>query len=153
MRLDMLIGLTQQLLRKQISWKLVSRISVQSQQTYHKVVMSLQQAMRKPIISIMKKLVLLTDNRDYPMIEDKTSDLLAEKTEALVNAVNCVGIMGRGIASQIKRIFTDNFDEVIRKTYSWSGRKQQFSERQLKIATDRLLQQGWIEGLAIPNSA
>ena len=34
------------------------------------------------------------------MIEYKTGDLLAEQAEALVNAVNCVGVMGRGIALQ-----------------------------------------------------
>jgi len=30
------------------------------------------------------------------MIESKTGDILAEDAEALVNTVNCVGIMGRG---------------------------------------------------------
>lgn len=36
-------------------------------------------------------------------------DILAEKTEALVNTVNCVGVMGRGIALQFKRRFPENF--------------------------------------------
>ena len=43
------------------------------------------------------------------MIEYKTGDLLAERAEALVNAVNCVGVMGRGIALQFKRAFPENF--------------------------------------------
>ena len=43
------------------------------------------------------------------MIETKTGDLLAEEAEALVNAVNCVGVMGRGIALQFKRAFPENF--------------------------------------------
>ena len=43
------------------------------------------------------------------MIEYKTGDILAEKAEALVNTVNCVGAMGRGIALQFKRAFPDNF--------------------------------------------
>ncbi len=43
------------------------------------------------------------------MIEYKTGDILAEKAEALVNTVNCVGVMGRGIALQFKRAFPDNF--------------------------------------------
>ena len=34
------------------------------------------------------------------MIEYKTGDILAEDAEALINTVNCVGIMGRGIALQ-----------------------------------------------------
>ncbi len=43
------------------------------------------------------------------MIEYKSGDLLTEDAEALVNAVNCVGIMGRGIALQFKKAFPDNF--------------------------------------------
>jgi O-acetyl-ADP-ribose deacetylase (regulator of RNase III) len=31
-------------------------------------------------------------------------DLLSANTEALVNAVNCVGVMGKGIAAQFKRV-------------------------------------------------
>ena len=43
------------------------------------------------------------------MIEYKTGDILREDAEALVNAVNCVGVMGRGIALQFKRAFPENF--------------------------------------------
>ena len=43
------------------------------------------------------------------MITYKTGDILTESTEALVNTVNCVGVMGRGIALQFKRAFPDNF--------------------------------------------
>jgi O-acetyl-ADP-ribose deacetylase (regulator of RNase III) len=43
------------------------------------------------------------------MIRFKTGDILAEDTEALVNTVNCVGIMGRGIALQFKKVFPENF--------------------------------------------
>ena len=43
------------------------------------------------------------------MIEFKTGDLFAEDVEALVNSVNCVGIMGRGIALQFKDKFPENF--------------------------------------------
>lgn len=43
------------------------------------------------------------------MIEYKTGDILAADTEALVNTVNCVGIMGRGIALQFKNAFPANF--------------------------------------------
>ena len=43
------------------------------------------------------------------MIEFKTGDLFAEDVEALVNSVNCVGIMGRGIALQFKNAFPENF--------------------------------------------
>ena len=43
------------------------------------------------------------------MIEFKTGDILQADAEALVNTVNCVGIMGRGIALQFKNAFPANF--------------------------------------------
>ena len=43
------------------------------------------------------------------MIEYKVGEVLSEKTEALVNTVNCVGVMGRGVALQFKKAFPDNF--------------------------------------------
>jgi len=43
------------------------------------------------------------------MIEYKKGNLLGEDVEAVVNTVNCVGIMGRGIALQFKNAFPDNF--------------------------------------------
>jgi O-acetyl-ADP-ribose deacetylase (regulator of RNase III) len=43
------------------------------------------------------------------MIKVTTSDILAADVEALVNTVNCVGIMGRGIALQFKNAFPENF--------------------------------------------
>lgn len=43
------------------------------------------------------------------MIEYKTGDILREDAEALVNTVNCVGVMGRGIALQFKNAFPANF--------------------------------------------
>lgn len=39
----------------------------------------------------------------------KKGNLLDESTEALVNTVNCVGVMGRGVALQFKKRFPDNF--------------------------------------------
>ena len=42
-------------------------------------------------------------------IEYKTGDILQEDAEALVNSVNCVGVMGRGIALQFKHQFPENF--------------------------------------------
>ena len=43
------------------------------------------------------------------MIEYKSGDIFDEQSEALVNSVNCVGVMGRGIALQFKKRFPDNF--------------------------------------------
>lgn len=43
------------------------------------------------------------------MIEYSTGDILKADAEALVNTVNCVGVMGRGIALQFKNAFPENF--------------------------------------------
>ncbi|SIO66990.1 O-acetyl-ADP-ribose deacetylase (regulator of RNase III), contains Macro domain [Bradyrhizobium erythrophlei] len=43
------------------------------------------------------------------MIEFRTGDILKVDAEALVNTVNCVGIMGLGIALQFKNDFPENF--------------------------------------------
>ena len=43
------------------------------------------------------------------MIELTQGDLLKQDAEALVNAVNCVGVMGRGIALQFRKAFPENF--------------------------------------------
>lgn len=43
------------------------------------------------------------------MIEYKHGDILRENAEALINTVNCMGIMGRGIALQFKNAFPENF--------------------------------------------
>jgi O-acetyl-ADP-ribose deacetylase (regulator of RNase III) len=39
----------------------------------------------------------------------KKGNILDEETEALVNTVNCVGIMGRGIALQFKNTYPENY--------------------------------------------
>jgi O-acetyl-ADP-ribose deacetylase (regulator of RNase III) len=43
------------------------------------------------------------------MIEYKSDDILNDQAEALVNTVNCVGVMGRGIALRFKNAFPENF--------------------------------------------
>ena len=43
------------------------------------------------------------------MIRLTTGDILGAETDALVNTVNCVGIMGRGIALQFKKAYPANF--------------------------------------------
>lgn len=43
------------------------------------------------------------------MIEETTGNILDSDAEAVVNTVNCVGVMGRGIALQFKQAYPDNF--------------------------------------------
>lgn len=47
------------------------------------------------------------------MIEVRQGDILNADAEALVNTVNCVGIMGRGIALQFRKAFPDNFKAYV----------------------------------------
>jgi O-acetyl-ADP-ribose deacetylase (regulator of RNase III) len=44
-----------------------------------------------------------------PMIIQAKGNLLRAEVEALVNTVNCVGIMGKGVALQFRQAFPDNF--------------------------------------------
>lgn len=68
------------------------------------------------------------------MIEYKTGDLLAEDAEALVNAVNCVGIMGRGIALEFKQAWPENF-----KAYAAACRRHEVRPGHMFVSeTDRL---------------
>lgn len=43
------------------------------------------------------------------MIEEATGNLLQADAEALVNTVNCIGFMGKGIALQFKQAWPENF--------------------------------------------
>jgi O-acetyl-ADP-ribose deacetylase (regulator of RNase III) len=43
------------------------------------------------------------------MIQFRQGNLLEFDAEALVNPVNCVGVMGKGLALQFKNAFPDNF--------------------------------------------
>jgi O-acetyl-ADP-ribose deacetylase (regulator of RNase III) len=44
------------------------------------------------------------------MIEPTRGNILTDDAEALVNTVNCVGVMGKGIALQFKKAFPENFN-------------------------------------------
>lgn len=43
------------------------------------------------------------------MIEFTSGDILKDDSDAIVNTVNCVGVMGRGIALQFKNAWPENF--------------------------------------------
>ncbi len=54
------------------------------------------------------------------MITFRQGDILGSEAEAVVNTVNCVGIMGRGIALQFKNAHPDNF-----KAYAAACKRQE----------------------------
>lgn len=68
------------------------------------------------------------------MIEFKTGDILVERTEALVNTVNCVGVMGRGVALQFKNAFPENF-----KAYARACERQDVRPGQMFVYETGLL--------------
>src|SRR2546425_7955627 len=62
------------------------------------------------------------------MIEFTSGDLLKADVEALVNTVNCVGIMGRGVAPQFKTAFPENF-----KAYAAACARQEVQPGQMLV--------------------
>ena len=43
--------------------------------------------------------------------ESRSGDIFEEDVEAIVNTVNCEGVMGKGLALQFKRRYPENFEE------------------------------------------
>lgn len=50
------------------------------------------------------------------MINLAQGDLLKQDADALVNTVNCMGVMGRGVALQFRRAFEDNYEAYRKAT-------------------------------------
>jgi O-acetyl-ADP-ribose deacetylase (regulator of RNase III) len=62
------------------------------------------------------------------MITYKQGDILGENVEAVVNTVNCVGVMGRGIALQFKKTYPDNF-----KVYAAACKRKEVQPGQMFV--------------------
>jgi O-acetyl-ADP-ribose deacetylase (regulator of RNase III) len=71
------------------------------------------------------------------MIRYKTGNLLDSEAEALVNTVNTVGIMGKGIALQFKNMFPNNF-----KLYSKACKNMEVKVGQLLVTEEEALLAG-----------
>jgi O-acetyl-ADP-ribose deacetylase (regulator of RNase III) len=71
------------------------------------------------------------------MIQYKTGNLLDSKAEALVNTVNTVGVMGKGIALQFKNMFPNNF-----KLYSAACKAKTLKVGQLLVTEEETLLTG-----------
>ena len=68
------------------------------------------------------------------MIQYTTGDILRDESEALVNTVNCVGVMGRGIALQFKKAWPENF-----KAYATACKREEVQPgRMFVFETGRL---------------
>ncbi len=74
------------------------------------------------------------------MIELKQGNLLLENVEALVNTVNCVGVMGKGIALQFKQAYPENF-----RQYEKACRVEEVQPgRMFTVATGNILNPKYI---------
>lgn len=70
------------------------------------------------------------------MIEYTSGDILQCEADALVNTVNCVGVMGRGIALQFKNVYPENFkayEAACEREAVQPGRMFVFDTRQLTL--------------------
>lgn len=65
---------------------------------------------------------------DVNMIEYKIGNILTEDAEALVNTVNCVGVMGRGLALKFKEAFPENF-----KSYAVACKQKEVQPGQMFV--------------------
>ncbi len=68
------------------------------------------------------------------MIHYKTGNLLDSEAEALVNTVNTMGVMGKGIALQFKNMFPNNF-----KLYSKACKNKELKVGQLFVTEEEAL--------------
>ena len=74
------------------------------------------------------------------MIDVTRGDILQADAEALVNTVNCVGFMGRGIAAQFKRAYPKNF-----AAYAQACKRHEVQPgRMLIVETGRLTNPRWV---------
>lgn len=74
------------------------------------------------------------------MIERTRGNLLEADAQVLVNTVNCVGVMGKGIALQFKQAFPENF-----RRYEQACRAREVQPgRMLTVRTDRLVNPRYI---------
>jgi O-acetyl-ADP-ribose deacetylase (regulator of RNase III) len=71
------------------------------------------------------------------MIHYKTGNLLDSEAEALVNTVNTVGVMGKGIALQFKNMFPNNF-----KLYAQACKNKEVKVGQLLVTEEEALLTG-----------
>jgi len=71
------------------------------------------------------------------MIKYVEGNLFESKSDALVNTVNTVGVMGKGIALQFKKLFPNNYKE-----YKYQCDKGQFDIGQLIVTEDQNITTG-----------
>ena len=71
------------------------------------------------------------------MIHYTTGNILDSDAQALVNTVNTIGVMGKGIALQFKKVFPNNF-----KTYEQACKQKEVTIGKMLVSKDRNLNTG-----------
>lgn len=59
----------------------------------------------------------MSSSSDASRMTVRSGDLLTLKAQTLVNTVNCVGIMGKGIALAFKRRYPEMFEDYVRRCH------------------------------------
>ena len=90
------------LLEQSFPWHLVERIGVQSRSDIRRRRRNALPAHGPPAAGRDSAGLVLLRDEEPAMIEFTTGDILKDEAEALVNTVNCVGVMGRGIALAVQ---------------------------------------------------
>ena len=96
------------LLEHSFPWQLVERIEVNLNRSTELSLNSLPRQGHRPVVEVHRNGIIKREESTI-MIEYRSGDILKSGAEALVNTVNCVGVMGRGIALQFKNAFPDKF--------------------------------------------
>lgn len=71
------------------------------------------------------------------MIQYITGNILESKAEALVNTVNTIGIMGKGIALQFKKAYPNNY-----KAYQYACKRDEVKVGKMFVTTDSNITSG-----------
>jgi O-acetyl-ADP-ribose deacetylase (regulator of RNase III) len=73
------------------------------------------------------------------MIEVTRGDLLAADADALVNPVNCVGVMGKGLAAQFKSAYPANF-----RAYAAACKRSELAPGRMLVVETGTTKPRWI---------
>jgi O-acetyl-ADP-ribose deacetylase (regulator of RNase III) len=73
------------------------------------------------------------------MIEPASGDLLAADADALVNPVNCVGVMGKGLAAHFKAAYPANF-----RAYAAACKRDELAPGRMLVVETGTTKPRWI---------
>jgi O-acetyl-ADP-ribose deacetylase (regulator of RNase III) len=61
---------------------------------------------------------IINPNKTRTMVTYTQGNILEDRAEAVVNTVNCVGIMGRGVALQFRNAYPENFSAYLKACHA-----------------------------------